>query len=264
MTKKFASSAFLGIFLAWALGLGTIVPATGAEVPSAQEILRCTDDHMRGQTRQGRHELLVITPRWTRHRYFEYWTKGYDKAFVRITDPESERGTGSLKLGFNFWHYIAQAERTIKLAPSLMLQPWIGSDFTNDDLVQMSSISRDYTGTLVGEVEMQGFPAYQIKLVPHPNAPVVWGGLMVWTRKADCVPLKIEYYDEAGKLVRTLDYSEIKWFDDREIPAALNMQWVKTPNRKSILRALEVKYNRPIPDHIFTIENLENRGEENL
>ncbi len=32
------------------------------------------------------------------------------------------------------WEYLKNTETTIKIPPSMMLQSWNGSDFTNDDL----------------------------------------------------------------------------------------------------------------------------------
>lgn len=263
MMRKIISLSAVIFFTAASIGLAE-VPASFQLKPGStpQEIIKCTDDLMRGESSQGKSELIVITPNWTRHRYFSFWNVGYEKSYVRITDPEIEKGTGSLRIGFNFWHYVAKAERTIKLSPSLMLQPWIGSDFTNDDLVKMSSISRDYHQELVGEETIDGFKAYKIKLVPDPKAPVVWGGAMAWVRKeGTCIPLKVEYYDEDGELVRTLTYSEIQVMDDREIPAAMTMQYVHRPDQKSILRILSIDYGISIDDKTFTIENLENQGE---
>ena len=75
-------------------------------------------------------------------------------------------------------NYLPSVERVIKIPPSMMLQPWKGSDFTNDDLVKESSILDDYTHKVVGATAVNGQDAYQVEATPKPDAPVVWGRVL--------------------------------------------------------------------------------------
>ncbi len=44
----------------------------------------------------------------------------------------------------------------------MMLQSWMGSDFTNDDLVKESSLSKDYSKKLLEETDKE----YRVELLP--------------------------------------------------------------------------------------------------
>lgn len=258
------SSFFTVLFASVGAGFLPLAHAQSTPSPSAlaprkvnaTELIACSDQLMRGRTLDSESELIIITPGWTRKRSLRQYLQGYDNALVRILEPESERNIGSLRRGTDVWHYLPRAERVIKLAPSVMLQPWLGSDFTNDDLVKMSSLTRDYTHSIIGKENINSIPTAKLSLIPKENAPAVWGEIKLWIRK-DCVPLKAEYYSDSKKLLRTLTYSDIQKVDDRIVPTTLTMDWAGRPGRSSILKLKTAKFNRSLPASTFTLRNLQ-------
>jgi outer membrane lipoprotein-sorting protein len=230
--------------------------------PSAKAIITKTDDLMRGRTNYGVYEMKIFTPRWKRTIKMEIWVKGKDKTFIEITYPAKDAGTKFLKLGYEMWNYIPKVERTIKIPPSMMMQSWMGSDFTNDDLVKESSIVDDYTHSLIGKEQIQGFPAYKIQLDPKPDAPVVWGKIILWVRIKDYVPLKQEFYNEKGELIHILNFSEIKWIGDRSIPTLWEMTPLKKKGRKTVIKIEKIKFNIPINDSLFSLRTLKRGSRE--
>lgn len=138
----------------------------------------------------------------------------------------------------------------------MMLQSWMGSDFTNDDLVKESSIVYDYIHTILAEENTAEGPAYKIELTPKPDAAVTWGKLVFWIRKSDYIPLKEEFYDEHGKLIKTLEYSRIQQMSDRVIPTIWTMTSRVKPGSSTIIEVVDVKYNQPIEENTFTLANL--------
>ncbi len=138
----------------------------------------------------------------------------------------------------------------------MMMQAWMGSDFTNDDLVKESSIVEDYLHRLTGEVKMDGFDAYRIEAVPKPDAPVVWDKILYWVRKGDYVPLRQEFYSERGELIRVMTFSEIKETGGRVIPTLWRMRPVKKEGKETVLRIIDVEFNKSIDEDVFTLRNL--------
>lgn len=114
-------------------------------------------------------------------------------------------------------------EKTIKLPPSMMSQSWMGTDFTNDDLVKESSIVHDYEHSIIGDTVIAGRNCYKIRLIPKPEAAVVWGQLLVCIDKTDFLELHTRFYDEDGSLVNTMNALEIKTMDGRLIPTRFEM-----------------------------------------
>ncbi|RMF66599.1 MAG: outer membrane lipoprotein-sorting protein, partial [Calditrichaeota bacterium] len=188
----------------WGLFFLLVLVAHTKAEESAASIVKKADDLLRGKTQVGTYTMTVVRPQWQRTMRFRFWSQGTDKSFILMLAPAKERGVTFLKLGREMWNYIPKINRAIKIPPSMMLQSWMGSDFTNDDLVKESSVVHDYTHTLLGRERIRGFEAYKVELKPRPEAAVVWDRIIEWIRVGDYVPLKAEYYNERGERVRTL------------------------------------------------------------
>lgn len=229
---------------------------SGAADPTGQEIIKRSDDLMRGDTSRGRYKMTVLTPDWQRTLELDAYSKGRDKTFIRVLSPAKEAGVASLRIDTNMWNYLPKVERVIKIPPSMMLQQWMGSDYTNDDLVKESSIVYDYTHAILGEETIGADTVYKIELSPNPRAPVTWGKLIFWVRKADFVPVREEFYDEHGKLIKVLEYSEVKEMSDRSIPTIWKMTSSVKDGHVTIIEVQSAVYNQPIDENIFTMGNL--------
>ena len=183
------------------------------------------------------------------------WSKGTDYSIVLITAPAKEKGQVFLKREKEMWNWIPSIERLIKIPPSMMMQSWMGSDFTNDDLVKESSIVNDYTHSLLGNETQDGAVCWKIQLLPKPDAPVVWGKVISWVDK-NYNQRKLQYYDEEGTLVNTMYLSEIKSMNDRDIPTRMEMVPAGEKGKKTVVEILSAIYEKPIPDSYFSIQNM--------
>ncbi|MCA9398201.1 MAG: outer membrane lipoprotein-sorting protein, partial [Candidatus Omnitrophica bacterium] len=186
----------------------------------------------------------------------DVWTHGRTKTFIRILSPAKEAGIGTLRVDTNMWNYLPDVEKTIKIPPSMMFQPWMGSDFTNDDLVKESSIVEDYTHRVLGTVEMKGEEIYKIELIPKPEAAVTWGKLLFYIRAEDLLPVREKFYDEDGTLIKVLNYSKIEQMSDRKIPTHWEMESKIDDGHRTIIEVLRAEYNQPHSDGIYTMGNL--------
>jgi len=231
-------------------------PVYGAE-PTGQELVAHVERLLWGRTNQGFAEMTVVTPRWTRTLELRFWMERPTRTFIRILTPPKEAGIGSLRIRAEMWNYLPAVERTIKIPPSMMLQPWMGSDMTNDDLVKESSIVEDYTHTLVGIVDVDGAKAYRVESIPKPEAAVVWGKLVYKIRVADRLPLEQEYYDERGELIKAMRFTEARRLGGRVIPTRWVMQPLKKPQNRTVFVLKEIVFDAPVDPAIFTLRNLQ-------
>lgn len=233
--------------------------SAAAADPAPTEIIRKTDSLLRGNTSNAQFEMTVSTPNWSRTLKGESWSSNsWEKAFIRISSPAKEAGTGSLKIGNEMWNYVPKVERVIKIPPSMMLQGWMESDFTNDDLVKESSIVNDYTHRILRNETVRGDEAWVLELLPKPQAAVVWGKQVIWARKSDFVPLRQEFYDEKGKLVRVLSFSQIENIGDRNYPHRWEMESLEKTGHKTVLRYSVMKINGPVDEGMFSLKKLQN------
>ena len=181
------------------------------------------DEKMRGTSSKSIFSMTIQRKSWSRTITMKAWSIGNDYSLMYILSPAKEKGQVFLKRGNEMWNWIPSIERMVKIPPSMMMQSWMGSDFTNDDLVKESSLVKDYTHKLVAEEQLQGYNCYKIELIPTEDAPVVWGKIYMWISKKEKHWLRAEYYDEDGYLMKYEVLSDIKMVDDREMPTRLEM-----------------------------------------
>jgi outer membrane lipoprotein-sorting protein len=203
--------------------------------------------------------MTVTTPRWTRTLELDTWIERPRRSFIRILAPAKEAGIGSLRIGPEMWNYLPNVERTIKIPPSMMLQPWMGSDFTNDDLVKESSLLDDYAHRIMRVDTTAGGALFVIESLPKPDAAVVWGRIVMRVRRADFIPVREEFYDERGTLVRVMTFSEIRELGGRTIPTKWEMRPMAKPGNATTVVITRATYDAPIPAATFTQRNLERR-----
>lgn len=251
------------LLLLWAIPAlaGELLPApdglTGYMLAKrAEDTLRSTRTHIAAV-------MTVISPRLSQPRVvsFESWDDVSSKrSFIRIESPAKDRGTSFLKLHPNMWMYVPRVERTMRIPPSMMMQSWMGSDFTNDDLVRESSELEDYDHVLKGlDPSPPGHPglqAYVVEYIPHEEAPVVWGRIVAWIEVEHGTPLHQDFYDEAGERLRAMEFGDIRIDGDRHVPHS----WVMTPlDKEGHETRIEIRtfdFDAEFDDALFTKRNL--------
>lgn len=221
-----------------------------------KEIIRKSDEKFRGTSSQGEMTMIIERPTWKREVTMKNWSLGNEYSLIYITAPAKEKGQVFLKREKEMWNWVPNIERMIKIPPSMMMQSWMGSDFTNDDLVRESSIVHDYTHKLLGEEIIDGYNCYKAELIPLEDAPVVWGKVIIWISKEEFYWLKSEYYDEDGLLVNTENLSEVKQMDDRKIPTRMEMIPADEPGNKTIIIFKNMKFSVKIDESFFSQQNM--------
>ena len=224
--------------------------------PGALEIVQRADDKVRGKSNQGEMVMRIVRPTWKREIGLKSWAKGTEQAMILVTSPARDKGTAFLKRKREVWNWQPSIDRTIKLPPSMMLQSWMGSDFTNDDLVKESSVVQDYTHTLAGDTIIDNRPCYKIIMIPKEEAAVVWGKVITYIDKKDYLQLLIHFYDEDGELVNTMKASNIKMLGGRLLPARMDMTPADNPRNHTIIEYRSLKFDVPLEDSFFSIQNL--------
>jgi hypothetical protein len=230
-------------------------PSTAAEL-SATDIVRQADLKMRGTSSYTEITLHIIRPDWTRSMSMKAWTKGDHLALVLVTAPARDKGSASLKRDREMWNWVPRIDRVIKIAPSMLGQSWMGSDFTNDDLINQSSILVDYEHRIVGEALFDGTQTWVIDATPKPEAPVVWGKVRLWIGKDTFNQRKAAYYDEFDELINTLTTWDIKPLGGRQLPTRLEMQPADQPDRKTVLINTDAAFDFDLADDFFSQANM--------
>ena len=229
------------------------------QAQTAREIIDRVDRLLRGESSRGRITMEITTEHWSRSLDMEIWSLGVEHSLVRVQSPAREAGTATLKAGQEVWNYLPRVDRTIKVPPSLMMGSWMGSHFTNDDLVKEGRIVDDYDFEISFEGEREGVEVWEFQLTPRPEAPVIWGRIDEQVRKADLMPTWIRYYDEDGGLVRTMTFSDYRTMGDRLVPASMLVIPADKPEEHTVLTYHELDFGISLDENFFSLRNLRAR-----
>jgi len=200
-------------------------------------------------------ELIITKPRRTRKLGMKVWTKGEEKALIVIQSPAREKGTASLKVDNNLWNYMPRIKRTIRIPSSMMLASWMGSDFTNDDLVRESSYRDDYTYELVGPTEKPA--GWLVRFEAKPDVVGLWLRFELIVDSEGKIPLEAKYFDRRGRLARTIYWDDVKVFDGRRIPARMTLIPEDEEGQKTEMVYHDIDFDVNVPESTFSLSRLE-------
>ncbi len=222
---------------------------------NAKELVQKMTENTIGESNSAKMKMSIVREDWIREIEMQSWSKGQDLALILITSPARDKGSAFLKRNKEIWNWQPSIDRIIKLPPSMMMQSWMGSDFTNDDLVKQSSMVTDYEHTLVDELELDGLTCYLVELIPKPEAPVVWGKLKIWIEKTHLYQLKAEFYDEDGYLINVLKGSQVKNIQGRHIPTVLTVH-PEEEDEKTIIEYKDLQFDIDVDEDFFSVQQM--------
>jgi len=236
------------ILFLWVLGA---VLLFGSE---AEEIIKKVEENFRGENVHMTMKMVITSERSERTVEIESWAVGKKKSFMKILYPPKDQGITFLKLDQQLWQYVPKIERIVKIPPSMMLQSWMGSDFTNDDMVKESSISDDYDAQIL---KKEG-KIVTIALTPKPDAAVVWGKIVSEIDTETDTQIHDVFYDDFGAGVREMFYTEVKTFNGHHIPTVMRIKPLEKGKEKNETKVIlsDVVYDRGVSDSYFTKQAL--------
>lgn len=236
----------------WIAGDALAAPAP----PDVDAVLAKLDDLYRSRTSIARVEITVVSPRSTRTMRVKGWTSGEDKALIVVEAPSRDEGTATLRVGDNLWTYLPRVARTMRVPPAMMLSSWMGTDFTNDDLVKESSLRHDFTATLGAR---SASPAgWWITLEVKPDVVGRWARVELLVSD-DWLPIEERHYDRKRRLARTLRFDQVKQLGGRVIPTRLVVQPADADNKRTEMQYLDIAFDVAVPAETFSLSRLESR-----
>ena len=244
---------------AWVLAAGSAIGEDSALTRSvtAREMLDRIDDLFRGNTSHGIMTMKVVTAHWSRELKLEEWSEGKVKSLIRILSPQKERGTATLKVGSDIWNYLPKVKRVIKLPSSMMGDAWMGSHFTNDDLVKDSRMADDYDYTVSFSGTQDGEEVTEVTCRPKADAAVVWGKIVMRVRSRDFMPLVGRYYDEDLKLARTMIFSGFQDMGGRLVPSRMTIVPADKPKESTSVIYESMEFDAALDMGTFSLRNLQ-------
>ena len=241
-----------------AVATALTVAAPAAAQVDATAIIDRVDRLLRGDSSRGVATMEVVTEHWERRMTMEIWSLGTDYSLVRLRAPQKEAGTATLKAEDDIWNYLPKVDRTIKVPASMMGGAWMGSHFTNDDLVKESRLIDEYDIAIAFDGDdANGVAVWEFRLTPKPEAAVVWGFIEYRIRQRDDMPLWTKFYDEDGDLARTMEHGEYAEFGGRVVPGVMDMYPADKPGERTTIRYEELEFDIDVEPSFFSLRTLQ-------
>ena len=222
-----------------------------------KELIQHIDELWRGDTSRSTMSMTVKTQRYERSMTMEAWSKGKDYSLVVIRQPIKDKGIATLKVKDNIWNYLPKIDRVTKVPSSMMSGSWMGSHFTNDDLVKESTFEDDYKSSITFEGVRDGISIYEMTSVPKEDAAVVWGKVVMQIEQKSLAPHRAFYYDEEGLLIRTMTFDQPQQINKLTVPMRLTLQPEDKPDESTVIVYKEIKLDIPIEENFFSLQNLQ-------
>lgn len=243
--------------------LSLIVPVTPAiGLPgAARDVTRDMngiEDVMRGRLNVYYEITMTVhRKRWDRVMSMRAWdSRRQNASFIKITEPARDAGTAFLKKDNIFRQYIPRIKRTIRISPSMMLQSWMGSDFSNDDLARESSLTKDYDAKVKSTKACEGGATCIVyALTAKPDAPVVWPSMEIVATER-YVPVRFTYYNSEGTALKEMRFSDVKTIQGRAFPHLWVMKNLTQDDQQTEIRFHRVAFDSEMSAAIFTDRNL--------
>lgn len=223
-----------------------------------KEMVEKIDSLFRSDSSHGEISMTINNPHWKRTLKLEIWSRGMDETFLVIKSPLKDRGIATLRKDTEMWNYFPKIDKAIKVPPSMMMGAWMGSDFTNDDLVKESSLLHDYDASFIDDKKVEeGF--VWISLKPKKNTVSLWGEIQLYVDISTSIPQKEIFYDEHNAEVRILYFENVKNMGGRLIPTVLRMVPLTKKDHTTVIKYLWVEFDNLVSDDIFSLRNLKKK-----
>jgi outer membrane lipoprotein-sorting protein len=223
-------------------------------LPDLDTVLDHLDDLYRSTSSHAVMTMTVVRDRGTRELTLESWSRGTDDALIVIRQPAREAGTATLRTEDGLWNYAPRADRLIRIPSGLLSESWMGSHFTNDDLLRETSYREDYEASLEW-TEEDGALYLMVVLTPRPDAPVVYTGLHFLLTPDDWIPVRWDYLDQ-GEVVRRMTFDGVETVAGRELPMHLVVQPTDAPDERTEILYESLALDIALDDGLFTRQGL--------
>lgn len=220
------------------------------------DIIRHIDELWRGETSKANMSMTVNTSRYQRSMTMDAWSMGQEYSLIIIKKPVKDKDIATLKVEQNIWNYLPKINRVTKVPSSMMSGSWMGSHFTNDDLVKESTFLKDYTSRITFDGERDGRLVFEISSVPVENAAVVWGKVVTLVDQHTLAPVTSLYYDEDGLLVRTISFDRFEKLGNKTVPMKMSLQPEDKPAESTVIVYHKIEFGVPLDQAFFSLKNL--------
>lgn len=176
-----------------------------------------------------------------------------DRLLAVFEAPADVRGTVFLshtraKGADDQWLYLPALKRVKRIAPANKTSPFMGSEFSYEDL---ASVEVDkYTYSYRGEARLEGEARFLLERVPvDPESG--YSRQLAWVDKERYAPLRIEYFDRRGEKLKTLTLRDYRQHLGRYWRAHETQMENHQSGKRTILRWEDIRFRQGLSEQDF-------------
>jgi hypothetical protein len=244
--RIYNSMAFLKVLAASILvltfGTGRVLPGQDLD---GNAILERLDRNLTPQSFEAYRKLVNIEPSGRTKEFVLYTVKkGTDRVAALFLSPASEKGRSTLRLEENMWMYLPNVAKPIRITS---LQSVVGGVFNNADILRL-----DYAAEYLVERTEQLDDEYILHCKAKTKT-VAYDRLRIEVEKKRLLPVRIDCKTEAGMLIKTLSFKEVKDFGGGIVrPSVIETESPLYKGYKSVMIFADIKA-REFKDEVFTL-----------
>ena len=201
--------------------------------------------------------LLIDKHGHKRPRTLVAATKDYgqlSKSYTCFTTPASIDGTSFLT-----WEnegrdddqflYLPALRRVRRIVSTRKKNRFVNTDYTYEDL-ERRKVDEDIH-RIYGDETYNNYECWLLESIPKDSHNSQYGKRLSWIVKDIFVPIKTEYYDKKGRLIKRFLANSLKKIDAIWTVMESEMHDLERKHR-TLMKISEIHYNRRIEDRIFT------------
>ncbi len=210
-----------------------------------QDFLKRIDKSLNPESYDFYRKIINIEPDGNKKEFALYSVKkDHDKVAAIFLSPSSEKGRTTLRIGENIWLYIPNVGKPLRITN---VQSMTGGVFNNADIMGV-----DYSVEYSIEKKDEKGDTWLLQLKARSKT-VAYDRLRMVVDKKTTLPLQIECMTEAGMLIKTLYFKQIKDFGGGIVrPSVIESDSPLQKGYKSIMIFANMK-SRKLSDDVFTI-----------
>ncbi len=247
------------LWLFIALIIPLCIPVHATQFTDANALMRHVDRIWRGNSSYAVMTMQVKTARYERTMEMEVWSEGKERSLIVIKSPKKDKGFATLKVDENIWNYLPKIRRVTKVPASMMSGAWMGSHFTNDDLVKENTYEDDYDSLISFQGMRDNIDIIEVTSTPKANAAVIWGKVITLIKQDNLSPLRADYFDDEGNKIREMWFDQEKIINQNVVPMRMRLIPLDKPNESTIVTYSTLEFDISIKKNLFSLQNLQKR-----
>jgi outer membrane lipoprotein-sorting protein len=236
---------------------------------SAIEILKKSDSVVNAPKDQEITMKMILIDKKgeEKEREAKMLQKGSEKRMIKFLSPADVRGLAFLDLPDDVMYlYLPAFKKIRRIASHVKNTSFAGTDFTYDDMASIN-YADGWQPELIGSKKEKGlvsvqkeekkewveqeFDHYLLELTSKKGIKKDYSKLIMWVRKGNFYPVKIEHYAKDGKLWKVMERRKLKKQGNYWVPKETEMSDLKKEHKTRMV-ITEVKFDQDLKDELFT------------